>query len=138
MSATSTPTPPADPAQAAALLADTAGHAANVLFEYRCDHPDAPDLADIRAREQALEAQAIALRQKAIVLLGTQAADALAQMQHAAHDVEAFFDDVAKIESRLAVAAAVVSLAAAAQAGDVGGVLGAVAGVHDALKIAKA
>ena len=88
-------------------------------------------------REASLSC-AIALRVQAVRLLGTQAAEALAQLKDAAGKVDAFLAGVKKIEGQLVIASAVVGLASAALVGDAGGVLTAVVGVHDALKAAKA
>ena len=130
---------PADAATADAMaqLADVAGHASTVLFNYRRDNPQAPDLAQALNLEMTLDQRAIALRVQAVKLLGAQAADALAQMKDAAQKVDAFLAGVAKIEGQLVIASAVVGLAGAALVGDAGGILAAVVGVHAALGAAK-
>ena len=130
---------PADAATADAMaqLADVAGHASTVLFNYRRDNPQAPDLAQALNLEMTLDQRAIALRVQAVKLLGAQAADALAQLKDAAQKVDAFLAGVKKIEGQLVIASAVVGLAGAALVGDAGGILAAVVGVHAALGAAK-
>lgn len=137
LAATAAPAP-SDPAEAIAQLADVAGHASTVLFNYRRDDPGAPDIDRALNLEMALDKRAIELRTQAVRMLGVQAADAIAQMQAAAGKVDGFLGKEAKIESRLAVASAVIGLAGAALVGDAGGVLAAAVGVHSALKDAQA
>ena len=127
----------ADTADAMAQLADVAGHASTALFNYRRNNPDAPDLDRAVNLEMALDQRAIALRTQAVKLLGSQSADALAQLKDAAGKVDDFFAAVTKIEDRLALASAVIGLAGAALVGDAGGILSAVVGVHAALKAAS-
>jgi hypothetical protein len=131
-------TDPADPAEAIAQLADVAGHASTALFNYRRNDPSAPDADRALNLEMALDKRAIELRTQAVTMLGTQAADAIAQLKGAAGKVDEFFGKAARIEARLVVASAVIGLASAALVGDAGGVLSAVAGVHTALKDAQA
>ena len=127
-----------DTADAIVQLADVAGHASTVLFNWRRDNPAAPDVDRALNLEMTLDQRAIDLRCKAVSLLGTQAADALAQIRDAAQKVDDFLGKVKKTEDRLAVASAVVGLAGAALVGDAGGVLQAVVSVHGALKAAQA
>ena len=127
-----------DTADAIAQLADVAGHASTVLFNWRRDNPAAPDVDRALNLEMTLDQRAIDLRCKAVSLLGTQAADALAQIRDAAQKVDDFLGKVKKTEDRLAVASAVVGLAGAALVGDAGGVLQAVVSVHGALKAVQA
>ena len=127
------------PAMAAiAQLADVAGHASTVLFNWRRDNPAAADVDRALNLEMTLDQRAIDLRCKAVKLLGAQAADAVAQIQDAAQKVDAFLGTVKKIGDRLAIASAVVGLAGAALVGDAGGVLQAAVAVHGALKAAQA
>jgi hypothetical protein len=128
------PAAPADPVVALARLADAAGHASTLLFDYRRDHPDAPDAAQALQLEMTLDRRAIDLRTQAVAVLGDRAADALAQLQDAAQRIDDFLRGVKTTQARLDVAAAVVTLAGAALAGDPGRILGAVVGVHDTLK----
>ncbi|MFL6628282.1 MAG: hypothetical protein ACJ8G1_17705 [Vitreoscilla sp.] len=128
----------ADTADAVAQLADVAGHASTVLFNWRRDNPAAADVDRALNLEMTLDQRAIDLRCKAVKLLGAQAGDAIAQIQDAAHEVDAFLGTVKKIGDRLAIASAVVGLAGAALVGDAGGVLQAVVSVHGALKDARA
>ncbi|MFL6678813.1 MAG: hypothetical protein ACJ8IK_10770 [Burkholderiaceae bacterium] len=128
----------ADTADAIAQLADVAGHASTVLFNWRRDNPAAADVDRALNLEMTLDQRAIDLRCKAVKLLGAQAGDAIAQIQDAAHEVDAFLGTVKKIGDRLAIASAVVGLAGAALVGDAGGVLQAVVSVHGALKDARA
>jgi len=128
----------ADTADAMAQLADVAGHASTVLFNWRRDNPAAADVDRALNLEMTLDQRAIDLRCKAVKLLGTQAADAVAQIDDAARKVDAFLGTVKKTEDRLAIASAVVGLAGAALVGDAGGVLQAVVSVHGALKAARA
>jgi hypothetical protein len=124
--------------EAIAQLADAAGHASTVLFNWRRDNPTAPGIDRALNLEMTLDQRAIDLRAKAVRLLGTQAADAIAQIKDAARRVDDFLGKEKKIEDRLAIASAVVGLSGAALVGDAGGVLQAVVSVHDALKAAKA
>ena len=128
----------ADTADAIAQLADAAGHASTVLFNWRRDNPAAPDVARALNLETALDQRAIDQRARAVTLLGAQAADAVAQIGDAARQVDDFLGGVKRIDDRLAIASAVVGLAGAALVGDAGGVLQAVVGVHGALKAARA
>jgi hypothetical protein len=137
LAATAAPAP-TDPAEAIAQLADVAGHASTVLFNYRRDTPGAPDVDRALNLEMTLDRRAIELRTQAIRLLGAQVADALVQLQDAAGKVDQFLGKEAKIESRLTVASAVIGLASAALVGDAGGLLSAAVGVHSALKAAQA
>jgi len=125
-------------ADAIAQLADVAGHASTVLFNWRRDNPTAPDIDRALNLEMTLDQRAIDLRAQAVRLLGTQAADAIAQIKDAARKVDDFLGTVKKTEDRLAIASAVVGLAGAALVGDAGGVLQAVVSVHGALKAAEA
>jgi len=124
-------------ADAIAQLADAAGHASTVLFNWRRDNPTAPGIDRALNLEMTLDQRAIDLRAKAVRLLGTQAADAVAQIGDAVQKVDDFLGTEKKIEDRLAIASAVVGLSGAALVGDAGGVLQAVVSVHDALKAAK-
>ena len=137
IAATDAPTE-ADTADAMAQLADLAGHASTVLFNYRRDNPGASDLEQALNLEMTLDKRAIDLRVQAVRLLGTQAAEALAQMKDAARKVDDFLATVKKVEGRMAVANAVVCLTGAALVGDAGGILAAVVSVHNALKSAEA
>jgi hypothetical protein len=128
---------PGDPAIVIAGLADTAGHASTVLYNYRRDNPAAPDIAQALNLEMTLDKRAIELRTQAITLLGTQVADALAQMHDASKQVDAFLLEIKTAQARLTLASAVIALAAAALVGDAGGILGAVVTVHAALKAAR-
>ncbi|MBW8778291.1 MAG: hypothetical protein JF585_03620 [Burkholderiales bacterium] len=128
----------ADTADAVAQLADVAGHASTVLFNWRRDNPAAADVDRALNLEMTLDQRAIDLRGKAVKLLGAQAADAIAQIQDAAQKVDTFLGTVKKTGDRLAIASAVVGLAGAALVGDAGGVLQAVVSVHGALKDARA
>ncbi len=132
LAATAAPTE-SDTADAMADLADVAGHTSTLLFNYRRDHPDAPDIAQALNLEQVLDTRAIALRVQAIQLLGANAADALAQLKDAAQKVDDFLAAEKKIEGRLVLASSVVGLAGAALVGDAGGILSAVVAVHSAL-----
>jgi hypothetical protein len=125
-------------ADAIAQLADVAGHASTVLFNWRRDNPAAPDIDRALNLEMTLDQRAIDLRARAVKLLGAQAADAVAQIADAVQKVDDFLGAVKKTEDRLAIASAVVGLAGAALVGDAGGVLQAVVSVHDALKAARA
>ncbi|MFL6695679.1 MAG: hypothetical protein ACJ8GJ_00845 [Vitreoscilla sp.] len=127
-----------DTAAAMAQLADVAGHASTVLFNYRRDNPDATDLEQALNLEMTLDKRAIELRVQAVRLLGAQSADALAQMKDASQKVDDFLASVKKVGSRMEVANAVVCLAGAALVGDAGGILAAVVSVHSALKSAEA
>jgi len=137
IAATATPSD-TDTADAIAQLADAAGHASTVLFNWRRDNPAAPDVDRALNLEMTLDQRAIDLRAQAVRLLGTQAADAIAQIKDAARKVDDFLGTVKKTEDRLAIASAVVGLAGAALVGDAGGVLQAVVSVHGALKAAEA
>ena len=137
LAATSAPSAD-DVADAMAQLADVAGHASTVLFNYRRDNPGAPDLEQALNLEMTLDKRAIDLRVQAVRLLGGQAAEALAQMRDAARKVDDFLATIKKVEGRLAVANAVVCLTGAALVGDAGGILAAVVSVHTALKSAEA
>jgi len=137
IAATSAPTDD-DVADAIAQLADLAGHASTVLFNYRRDNPGAPDLEQALNLEMTLDKRAIDLRVQAVRLLGVQAADALAQMKDATQKVDDFLGTVKKVEGRMAVANAVICLTGAALVGDAGGILAAVVSVHSALKSAEA
>lgn len=125
-------------ADAIAQLADVAGHASTVLFNWRRDNPTAPDIDRALNLEMTLDQRAIDLRFRAVKLLGAQAGDAIAQIKDAAQQVDDFLAGVKKTEDRLAIASAVVGLAGAALVGDAGGVLQAVVAVHGALKAAQA
>ena len=125
-------------ADAIAQLADVAGHASTVLFNWRRDNPTAPDIDRALNLEMTLDQRAIDLRFKAVKLLGAQAGDAVAQIKGAVQQVDDFLAGVKKTEDRLAIASAVVGLAGAALVGDAGGVLQAVVAVHGALKAAQA
>ena len=125
-------------ADAIAQLADVAGHASTVLFNWRRDNPTAPDIDRALNLEMTLDQRAIDLRFRAVKLLGAQAGDAIAQIKDAAQQVDDFLAGVKKTEDRLAIASAVVGLAGAALVGDAGGVLQAVVAVHGALKTAQA
>ena len=127
-----------DTADAIAQLADAAGHMSTVLFNYRRNNPAAPDIDRALNLEQALDQHAIDLRAQAIKLLGTQAAEAIAQVKDASQKVDDFLAAVKKFEGQLVLASAVIGLASAALVGDAGGVLSAVVGVHGALKDMKA
>ena len=137
LAATAPPTA-ADTAEAMADLADAAGHASTLLFNYRRNNPGAADLAQALNLEQTLDQRAIDLRVRAVTLLGTQAADALAQLKDAVQKVDDFLAAEKKIEGRLDIASSVVGLAGAALVGDAGGILSAVVAVHSALKSAQA
>lgn len=136
--APSPPPTPVDPVLAIAELADTLGHASTSLFNYRRDNPDAPNLDQVLNLETALDRRTIELRTQAIKLLGSQVADAVAQLQDASRRVDHFLVDVKTIEARLTLASAVIGLAGAALVGDAGGILSAVVNVHTALKAASA
>jgi len=127
-----------DTADAMALLADVAGHASTVLFNYRRDNPGAPDLEQALNLEMTLDKRAIDLRVQAVKLLGAQAGEALAQMKDATRKVDDFLVTIKTVEGRLAVANAVIGLTGAALVGDAGGILAAVVSVHTALKSAEA
>jgi len=127
-----------DTADAMALLADVAGHASTVLFNYRRNNPDAPDLEQALNLEMTLDRRAIDLRVQAVKLLGMQAGEALAQMKDATRKIDDFLVTLKTVEGRLAVANAVVGLTGAALVGDAGGILAAVVSVHTALKAAEA
>jgi hypothetical protein len=127
-----------DTADAMALLADVAGHASTVLFDYRRNNPDAPDLEQALNLEMTLDRRAIDLRVQAVKLLGAQAGEALAQMKDATRKIDDFLVTLKTVEGRLAVANAVVGLTGAALVGDAGGILAAVVSVHTALKSAEA
>ena len=127
-----------DTADAMALLADVAGHASTVLFNYRRDNPGAPDLEQALNLEMTLDKRAIDLRVQAVRLLGAQAGEALAQMKDATRKVDDFLVTIKTVEGRLAVANAVIGLTGAALVGDAGGILAAVVSVHTALKSAEA
>jgi len=127
-----------DTADAMALLADVAGHASTVLFNYRRNNPDAADLEQALNLEMTLDRRAINLRVQAVKLLGAQAGEALAQMKDATRKVDDFLVTLKTVEGRLAVANAVVGLTGAALVGDAGGILAAVVSVHTALKSAEA
>ena len=118
-------------------LADAAGHASTVLFNYRRDNPDATDIEQALNLEMTLDKRAIDLRTQAVRLLGAQAAEALTQLKDAASKVDAFLVEVKKIEGQLTVASALIGLAAAALVGDTGGIFTAVGGVYSAIKSAK-
>ena len=132
LAATAAPTE-ADTADAMADLAGVAVHTSTLLFDYRRNNPDAPDIAQALNLEQTLDTRAIALRVQAIQLLGANAADALAQLKDAAQRVDDFLAAEKKIEGRLVLASSVVGLAGAALVGDAGGILSAVVAVHSAL-----
>ena len=127
-----------DTADAIAQLADAAGHMSTVLFNYRRNNPAAPDIDRALNLEQALDQRAIDLRAQAVRLLGTQAAEAVAQLKDASQKVDDLLAGVKKVEGQLVLASAVIGLASAALVGDAGGVLSAVVGVHGALKDMKA
>ncbi len=127
----------ADTADAFGQLADVAGHASTVLFNYRRNNPQASDLDQALNLEMTLDKRAIDLRVQAVKLLGAQAADALAQLKDASQKVDDFLAGVKKIEGQLVIASAVIGLAGAALVGDAGGILSAVVGVHAALAAAK-
>jgi hypothetical protein len=137
LAATSAPSAD-DTADAMAQLADVAGHASTVLFNYRRDNPGAADLEQALNLEMTLDKRAIDLRVQAVRLLGARAAEALAQMRDASRKVDDFLVTIKKAEGRLAVANAVVGLTGAALVGDAGGILAAVVSVHTALKSAEA
>jgi len=136
LAATAAPTD-ADTADAMARLADVAGHASTVLFNYRRNNPQASDLDQALNLEMTLDKRAIDLRVQAVKLLGAQAADALAQLKDASQKVDDFLAGVKKIEGQLVIASAVIGLAGAALVGDAGGILSAVVSVHSALAAAK-
>jgi hypothetical protein len=136
LAATAAPTE-AETADAMARLADVAGHASTVLFNYRRDNPGAADLDRALNLEMTLDQRAIDLRVQAVKLLGAQAADAMAQLKDASREVDDFLAGVSKLEGQLVIASAVIGLASAALVGDAGGVLSAVVGVHAALKSAE-
>jgi hypothetical protein len=131
---------PTEAATAAALgrLADVAGHASTVLFNYRRDNPQAADLDRALNLEMTLDQRAIDLRVQAVKLLGAQAVDALAQLKDASQKVDDFLAGMKKLEGQLVIASAVVGLAGAALVGDAGGILAAVVGVHTPIKAAAA
>jgi Flp pilus assembly pilin Flp len=118
-------------------LADAAGHASTVLFNYRRDNPGAADIEQALNLEMTLDKRAIDLRTQAVRLLGAQATEALTQLKDAAGKVDAFLAEVKKIEGQLTVASALIGLAAAALVGDTGGIFTAVGGVYSAIKSAK-
>ena len=127
-----------DTADAMAQLADVAGHTSTVLFNYRRNNPGVAGLDRALNLEMTLDRRAIELRVQAVKLLGTQAAEAIAQLKDASGKVDDFLGGVKKIEGQLVIASAVIGLASAALVGDAGGVLSAVVGVHAALKSAQA
>ena len=136
--AATAPPSAADTAAAMADLADAAGHASTLLFDYRRNKPAAADVAQALNLEQTLDQRAIDLRAQAVKLLGAQSADALAQLKQAVQQVDDFLAGEKKIEGRLDIASSVVGLAGAALVGDAGGILSAVVAVHAALESAKA
>jgi len=136
--AASTAPTASDTADAMALLADVAGHASTVLFNYRRNNPGAADLEQALNLEMTLDQRAIDLRVQAVKLLGAQAGEALAQMKDATRKVDDFLATIKTVEGRLAVANAVIGLTGAALVGDAGGILAAVVSVHTALKSAEA
>ena len=136
--AATAPPSAADTAAAMADLADAAGHASTLLFDYRRNNPLASDVAQALNLEQTLDQRAIDLRARAVTLLGAQSADALAQLKDAVQKVDDFLAAEKKIEGRLEIASSVVGLAGAALVGDAGGILSAVVAVHSALESAKA
>ena len=136
------PTAPAAPTaddtfDALTQLADAVGHVSTVLFNYRRDNPDAADIEQALNLEMTLDKRAIDLRTQAVTLLGSQAADAVAQLKQAAGRIDGFLAEVKKIEGQLKVASAVIGLAAAALVGDTGGIFTAIGGVYTALQSAK-
>lgn len=131
--AATTPPTAAATADAMADLADVAGHASTLLFDYRRDNPAAPDVDQALNLEMTLDKRAIDLRFQAVTLLGADAAEALAQLKDAAQKVDDFLAAEKKIEGRLVLASSVVGLAGAALVGDAGGILSAVVAVHSAL-----
>ena len=137
LAATAAPTAD-DTVEAMAQLADVAGHASTVLFNYRRENPDASDLEQALDLEMTLDKRAIDLRVQAVKLLGAQAGEALAQMKDATRKIDDFLVTLKTVEGRLAVANAVVGLTGAALVGDAGGILAAVVSVHGALKSAAA
>ena len=74
--AATAPPSAADTAAAMADLADAAGHASTLLFDYRRNNPLASDVAQALNLEQTLDQRAIDLRARAVTLLGAQSADA--------------------------------------------------------------
>ena len=138
-----TPVPPSvvapiDPATAIATLADTLGRASTVLYNYRCDNPQAPGLDRMLNLEMALDRQAIALRTQALRVLGDEAAAALAGLEDAARRAGEFLARIHKVEASLGMANAVLGLAGAALVGDAGGIVAAVGHVGSALKTFQA
>ena len=127
-----------DTAAAMAQLADVAGHASTVLFNYRRDNPEATDLEQALNLEMTLDKRAIDLRVQAVKLLGAQSGEALAQMKDASRKVDDFLASLKNFGGRLEIANAVVCLTGAALVGDAGGILAAVVSVHSALKSAEA
>ena len=136
--AAAAPEPAPDAVLVFAQLADAAGHASTLLFNYRRDNPDAPDVPQALALEMSLDQRAIDLRTRAVTLLGAQSGQALAQLQDATKRIDDFLAGVKAVQARLGAAAAVVRLAGAALSGDAGGILGAVADACDAIKALKA
>ncbi|MGN6529235.1 MAG: hypothetical protein ACTHL8_22810 [Burkholderiaceae bacterium] len=128
------PAAPTDPVVVLAQLADAAGHASTLLFDYRRDNPGAPDLAQALNLEMTLDKRAIELRTQAVAMLGDRVAEALAQLQDATRRIDDFLHGVKTTQARFGVASAVIALAGAALVGDAGGILSAVGNVHDALK----
>ena len=136
------PTAPAAPTaddtfDALTQLADAVGHVSTVLFNYRRANPAAADIDQALNLELTLDKRAIDLRTQAVTLLGSQAADAVAQLKQAAGRIDGFLAEVKKIEGQLKVASAVIGLAAAALVGDTGGIFTAIGGVYTALQSAK-
>ena len=129
---------PTDPVLVLARLADAAGHASTVLFDYRRDNPGAPDLARALNLEMTLDQRAIDLRTQAVRMLGEQVGDALARMQDATKRVDGFLVGVKTSQARFGVASAVIALAGAALVGDAGGIVSAAASVCDTLDKLKA
>ena len=129
---------PDDTAAAMAMLADAAGQASVAMFNYRRDNPAAPDAKQAQNLERVLDQRAIDLTGQSIELLGTQGADALAQLKDAARKVDDFLQAVKVGEARLGLVNSLVALTGAALVGDAGGIITAAVGVRDALKSEQA
>ena len=105
-------------AEATNALADALAAASVWIFNYRRSTAPEDDAAQLRDLEDALDRDSIRLRAKAIALLGDETDDAIDALSEAAHDVDAFMDDVKDDTKALSVVTAVLRLSAAALTGD--------------------
>jgi len=122
-------------AKEAFAIADSFAQVSARILELRLTRDLEPEQARALERsEDYLDAFVVLFRNHGIQLLGKGAAQAKAELTEAVEAARDALDDIAQIKRGLRIAAAVVTLAIALQAGEAKGVVKAIKAVTDAAK----